>query len=135
MHTACASAFKVIDSSDARPLSFAQQRLWVLDQLEPDLAAYHIPAVVRLAGSLDAATLQAAFAQVMARHASLRTTFAVNPDGEPIQVVPESVSLDIPVTAVTEADVPELLKELVKRPFSLTSAAPHARRAAASQRH
>jgi amino acid adenylation domain-containing protein len=116
-----APRIQVIDSREARPLSFAQQRLWVLDQLEPDLAAYHIPAVVRLEGSLDAATLQAAFAQVMARHASLRTTFAVNPDGEPIQVVPESVSLDIPVTAVTEADVPELLKELVKRPFSLTS--------------
>ncbi len=116
-----APAIKVIDSADARPLSFAQQRLWVLDQLEPDLAAYHIPAVVRLEGNLEPTTLQAAFDEVMARHDSLRTTFAVNPDGEPIQVVHESVPLEIALTAVTEAEVPELLQELVKRPFALTT--------------
>src|SRR5690606_22644638 len=82
-----APAIKVVDGAAARPLSFAQQRLWVLNQLEPNLAAYHIPGVVRLQGVLDRETLQAAFHQLLARHEALRTTFAVNSAGTPIQEV------------------------------------------------
>ncbi|MAT97567.1 MAG: non-ribosomal peptide synthetase [Anaerolineaceae bacterium] len=115
-----APRIQVVDSADAMPLSFSQQRLWVLDQIEPNLTAYHIPAVIRLEGTLDTETLQAAFNELIARHDSLRTTFAVNPDGDPIQVVHDDVPLEIPVTAVSEADVPETLKEIVKRPFDLT---------------
>jgi acyl carrier protein len=116
-----APRIQVVDSTEAKPLSFSQQRLWVLDQLEPNLTAYHIPAVIRLEGTLDTATLQAAFNQLMDRHDSLRTTFAVNPEGDPVQVVHEAVPLAMPVTAVPEADVPELLKEIVNRPFDLTT--------------
>ena len=109
----------IVDSADAKPLSFAQQRLWVLEQLEPNLAAYHIPAVVRLEGELDTETLQTAFNQLLARHAALRTTFAINPEGEPIQQVHEDVVLAIPITPTKEDDVADQLKLIVKRPFSL----------------
>ncbi|MGG7637555.1 non-ribosomal peptide synthase/polyketide synthase, partial [Pseudomonas sp. ES1] len=56
-------------------LSYAQERQWFLWQLEPDSAAYHIPAVLRLRGALDEAALEQSFACLLARHASLRTTF------------------------------------------------------------
>src|SRR4029079_11595850 len=58
------------------PVSFAQQRLWVLGQLDPDNAAYNIPAAVRISGLLNAATLQMSLNEVGLRHASLRTKFA-----------------------------------------------------------
>src|SRR6185436_19644310 len=59
----------------ALPLSFAQQRLWFLDQLEPGSAAYHIPAALRMRGALDIAALERAIGAIVARHEVLRTRF------------------------------------------------------------
>ncbi|MFI1370365.1 non-ribosomal peptide synthetase, partial [Streptomyces griseochromogenes] len=69
------------------PLSFAQRRLWFLDQLEPGSAEYVIPLGLRIAGSLDLAALSTAFSALVARHEVLRTRFVVRGDGEPVQVV------------------------------------------------
>jgi amino acid adenylation domain-containing protein len=68
------------------PLSFAQQRLWFLEQLEPGGSFYHVSGAVRLRGSLDHAALDAALAEVVRRHEALRTGF-VSRGGEPVQVV------------------------------------------------
>jgi amino acid adenylation domain-containing protein/non-ribosomal peptide synthase protein (TIGR01720 family) len=77
------------------PLSFAQQRLWFLDQLEPGSAAYNIPLAVRLSGRLDIPALAHALSQVVQRHQVLRAVFPEE-KGEPVQVVTER-PLNLPV--------------------------------------
>ena len=62
------------------PLSFGQQRLWFLDQLRPQNAAYNLPVALRLSGSLKVDVAQRAFAEVVRRHEMLRTSF-VNREG------------------------------------------------------
>ncbi|MYM84903.1 amino acid adenylation domain-containing protein [Duganella sp. FT50W] len=75
------------DRTAPLPLSWAQQRLWFLDQLDHAAgAAYHIPAALRLRGRLDKAALQATLDRIVARHESLRTCFVAQ-DGEPVQVI------------------------------------------------
>ncbi|WP_408953367.1 amino acid adenylation domain-containing protein [Lysobacter sp. Hz 25] len=77
----------VADRNGPLPLSWAQQRLWFLDQLDPAAgAAYHMPAALRLSGSLDRDALKAALDRVVARHENLRTCFA-EVDGEPVQLI------------------------------------------------
>ncbi|HKN84660.1 MAG TPA: condensation domain-containing protein, partial [Pyrinomonadaceae bacterium] len=68
------------------PLSFAQERLWFLAQLEPANPSYNIPFALRLSGDLDVATLERSINTIVARHETLRTKF-VAVDGEPFQVV------------------------------------------------
>ncbi|MEU2674396.1 amino acid adenylation domain-containing protein [Streptomyces sp. NPDC007164] len=69
------------------PLSFAQQRLWFLDQLEPGRAEYAVPFALRVRGALDTEALDAALTRMLARHEILRTRFVADDDGEPAQVV------------------------------------------------
>ncbi|MFF2013913.1 amino acid adenylation domain-containing protein [Streptomyces sp. NPDC058195] len=69
------------------PLSFAQQRLWFLDQLEPGSAEYVVPFALRVSGALDTDALDAALTRMLARHEILRTRFVADDDGEPTQVV------------------------------------------------
>ncbi|HXQ69893.1 MAG TPA: amino acid adenylation domain-containing protein, partial [Pyrinomonadaceae bacterium] len=68
------------------PLSFAQQRLWIVDKLEPHSAAYNLPSALRLEGPLDVAALERSFEEIVRRHEVLRTTFAIV-DGEPTQII------------------------------------------------
>ena len=107
------------------PLSFAQERLWFLDQLDPGSAAYNIPVVLRLLGSLDVAVLQASLAEIVRRHEALRTTFPLL-EGRPEQVVtptPVLAFARIDLTAVPpESGAGELQRlALVEagRPFDL----------------
>src|SRR4051812_45761515 len=79
------------------PLSFAQQRLWFLDQLEPGGNEYLIRVALRLSGELDVAALEEALSGLVARHEVLRTRFAADETGEPYQVIdpPARVTVEV----------------------------------------
>ncbi|WP_433040538.1 non-ribosomal peptide synthetase/MFS transporter [Dactylosporangium sp. CS-033363] len=104
------------------PLSFAQERLWFMDQLVPDTAAYIVPIVVRLRGPVDPDRLQAALDAVAARHEALRTRFVTDPDGRPAAAVDEHVSVPLEIRAESDVDVVDaIVAEFGARPFDLTT--------------
>lgn len=76
------------------PLSFSQERLWILDQLEPGSAVYNVPLSMWLHGPLDAALLQRALGEIVSRHESLRTVF-VSDDNGPHQVVRTAAAVPV----------------------------------------
>ncbi len=76
------------------PLSFAQERLWFLEQLEPESSVYNICRASRLLGNVDISALQASLNEIISRHDTLRTTFRVV-DGRPVQVVEPSQNISI----------------------------------------
>ncbi len=107
------------------PVSFAQQRLWFLDQLEPDSPFYNIPESVRLQGRLDVSTLEKAFNEIIRRHEILRTTIDTV-DGRPVQRIHPEFTLELPVTDLThlsqeeqEELIPRLAAEEAQKPFKL----------------
>ena len=110
----------------ALPLSFAQQRLWFLDQLEPNSAFYNVPVVVRLSGQLNVEALQRTLNEVVRRHETLRTTFVLA-DGAPVQVIQEAAALELQVIdlsgeeeEVREAQARRLAEEETHQPFDLS---------------
>ncbi|HEX5882907.1 MAG TPA: amino acid adenylation domain-containing protein [Pyrinomonadaceae bacterium] len=105
------------------PLSFAQQRLWILDKLEPNSAVYNLPSALWLEGPLDVAALQASFEEIIRRHEVLRTTFILV-DGEPVQVMsppsPAVLSLiDLSQLTDRETEARRLAREEAQKPFDL----------------
>jgi len=112
----------------ALPLSFAQQRLWFLDQLEPGSAAYNISTAFRHNGALDLVALNRAINVVVSRHEILRTSFSTA-DREPVQVIDETLICDLPFVDVRDlpadnrqAEVRRLATENARRPFDLAKA-------------
>jgi len=87
-------------ASGPAPLSFAQQRLWVLDRLEPGSTAYNMPSLARLRGALNVEAVERALGEIVRRHDSLRTTFAEG-GGEPVQIVAPSGDFRLPFTDLT----------------------------------
>ena len=78
------------------PLSFAQERMWFLDQLEPGNSTYNMGFAYRLSGPLDVTALEKSFNKIVQRHEVLRTTFSVI-NGQPIQVIAPNLTLPLPV--------------------------------------
>ncbi|HWS53698.1 MAG TPA: amino acid adenylation domain-containing protein, partial [Pyrinomonadaceae bacterium] len=111
----------------AAPLSYAQQRLWFLDQLRPGDATYNIPAAVRLRRSLNVTAMEGAFSEIIRRHEILRTTFPAV-DGRPRQVVGPALPVSLPVTclmrlpaAEREGEARRLAAEEAACPFDLAT--------------
>jgi non-ribosomal peptide synthetase component F/NRPS condensation-like uncharacterized protein len=80
-----AAPIKRVPRSGSLPVSLAQQRLWFIEQLDPGNVAYNLLGAVRLKGKLDTAALEQAFTEIIRRHESLRTTFAIGDDGTALQ--------------------------------------------------
>ena len=113
------------DQTGPALLSFAQQRLWFFDQLEPNSPTFNLPAIIYLSGRLDKAALAESLAEVARRHESLRTTFKAI-DGQPVQVIAPAQSLsvtEVDLTGKAEAEremlVSRLADEEAERPFDL----------------
>ncbi|HYL99740.1 MAG TPA: amino acid adenylation domain-containing protein, partial [Blastocatellia bacterium] len=109
------------------PLSFAQQRLYFLDEFFPASSRYNIPAAVRRAGKLEVPALEDSLSEAARRHASLRTTFAMN-HGEPVQIVDQNRSTQLFLVDLrdlakrdAETEVVRLAQEEAARPFDIKS--------------
>jgi amino acid adenylation domain-containing protein len=101
-----------VPRDQALPLSFAQQRFWFLDQLEPGRATYNIPVAVRLTGQLNLDALRRTFNELVQRHEILRTNFGVV-GGQPVQIISRSLTLELPMIDLNE--LPEALRDAEAR--------------------
>ncbi|MES1243271.1 MAG: amino acid adenylation domain-containing protein [Acidobacteriota bacterium] len=107
------------------PLSFAQQRLWFLHQLDPQSPAYHVPGILRLEGRLDVSALEGALRAIARRHESLRTTVSLAGE-QPAQRISLEEEVQLPVVDLSKlscearrAEAERLGREEARRPFDL----------------
>jgi amino acid adenylation domain-containing protein len=107
------------------PLSFAQQRLWFLAEMEGPSTTYNISLALRLSGDLDTPALAAALRDVTGRHEVLRTVFPAV-DGRPCQHILASAEAgwELPVTEVNEQDLPRAVADVVGHRFDLAADVP-----------
>jgi amino acid adenylation domain-containing protein len=112
------------------PLSYAQRRLWFLEQVDPGNAVYNVPAAVRLSGQLDLEALERTLTEIVCRHESLRTTFKLV-GGEPVQCIDAPNPVSISVTDLShlseleaEREVIRLAKAEASRGFTLEQSPP-----------
>ncbi|MGH3904403.1 MAG: amino acid adenylation domain-containing protein, partial [Pseudonocardiaceae bacterium] len=119
------AAIPLLPRDRALPLSFAQQRLWFLDEFAPGSTEYISPTAMRLRGELDVDALSSALTTLVARHESLRTTID-SVDGRGVQLVHSSYDVDIPVLDLSgsaeperDAELARFLEREVSTPFDL----------------
>ncbi|ELR97624.1 non-ribosomal peptide synthetase [Gloeocapsa sp. PCC 73106] len=106
--------------SDHFSLSFAQQRLWFIQQLEPDNYSYNVPSAFRLRGELNIQVLERTLNEIVKRHETLRTTFAIDTAKQPVQIITPYESFSLPMLEVVETDIQSLVEREFQRPFDLT---------------
>ncbi len=115
-------------SSNAFPLSFAQKRLWFLDQFDPESIEFNIPSAIELRGILNHSALQSALNEIEERHEILRTKISTNNDN-PVQVIHKPIGINVELKELDDklseeekdAKVKELIQQKCSRKFSLTS--------------
>ena len=117
----------LISRDGALSVSFSQERLWFLSQLEPGNTAYHISGGVRLEGQLRVDILEQSLSEIVRRHEALRTTFE-EIEGRPVQVISAEARFELPVVdlqelpeAEREARSRQIIAEEAHRPFDLSA--------------
>ena len=120
---------RVSEATRTAPLSFAQQRLWFLDQYEPDNILYNIAHAIRLQGALDVTALEQSLNEILWRHEALRTTFSIV-DDRPVQVIHKVWDFSLTVIELresssekTEATAARFAAEEAEKPFNLAKGA------------
>lgn len=115
-----------VDRDGPLPLSFGQQRMWILDQIEPGTSTYNVPTALDLEGPLSVEALEHAIGEMHRRHEVLRTTYGKTSVGDPTQRIAAPASWSLPIVEVpaeASGDVPVLLdvlaREEARRPFDL----------------
>ncbi|MEO0869997.1 MAG: condensation domain-containing protein, partial [Cyanobacteria bacterium J06642_11] len=107
------------------PLSFAQQRLWFVQQLDPENTAYNVASVFKLRGPLDFPALEKSLNTLVERHETLRTRFVSNGENQPEQVIDSPSFQPLQVIDLTASEHPEnaaheKIEEITQTPFDLT---------------
>ena len=109
-----------LNRQDDIPLSWAQERLWFVNQLEGESGAYTIDLTMRLLGNLNVKALEKAFQAIIQRHEPLRTQFKLK-DNKPIQAIAPSINFTLPIVQSQPLQVEQLLTEAASEPFDLAN--------------
>ena len=114
-------------SGAVAPLSFSQQRLWLIHQLDPQSHLYNVPRAVRMKGCIQPALLQTSLNEIVRRHEVLRTTFVAQVE-QPVQKVAEQLHVALPITDLSaletskqESEIRRLGLEEYRKPFDLAA--------------
>jgi len=123
--TSAGAAHNISEEVFVFPASFAQQRLWFLDQLFPGTSLYNVPTAIRLTGVLDLAALAESFNEIVRRHEVLRTTFGMV-EGQPVQLIAPHLRVSLPLIDLQQLPVSEreaaaqkLIVQEMQQPFKL----------------
>ncbi|MFH5244706.1 non-ribosomal peptide synthase/polyketide synthase [Antrihabitans spumae] len=117
-------ALQTRERTAAGPLSWAQQRMWFVNQFDTASSAYNIPLAIRITGALDVEALRAAMSDVVGRHEALRTIYPSGADGPVAQVLDASVELVVETRSVAENDVVAEVTRFVAAGFDVTTQLP-----------
>ncbi|HZM98011.1 MAG TPA: condensation domain-containing protein, partial [Pyrinomonadaceae bacterium] len=119
------SSITRVERNGELPLSFAQEQLWLIHQVNPDSAAYNLPSAVRLKGALDVEALEKSIGEVIRRHEILRTRFS-EVDGRATQIIDTPAPIKLTVVELSELDADQreteasrIVTEDARRPFDL----------------
>ncbi|MEG4207119.1 amino acid adenylation domain-containing protein [Microcoleus sp. Pol7_A1] len=99
------------DRTDPAPLSFAQQRLWLLQQIDRTNSSYNEHGAIQLKGSLNIPALERSLNEIIERHESLRTTFTMM-EGQPVQIISPSLTIKLPIINLSDLSIAEQTKQI-----------------------
>ena len=112
---------KLKDSASGYPLSWFQERLWILNQKNPDDVSYNVPVLFRVEGALDTGALQKSLTEIVRRHEALRTRFEMRPGGETAQFITPATEFELPVIPVEESEIRAHTDSIVLHRFNLST--------------
>ncbi len=116
------NCIREVATGEKTPLSYSQQRLWVVDQLGESSSQYNMPAAIRIAGQVDVLALENAFSRIITRHEILRTTYSQE-NGQPVQEVLEDWDFSLEKIALNDGNgtsTEDLVKQEALKPFDLS---------------
>jgi hypothetical protein len=101
------------------PLSWFQERMWLLNRKTPQDLSYDIPVVFLLEGEISIDSLNRSITEILDRHETLRTRFTLNKRGEAVQVITSKEPFSLQITDVQEGDIPHYIEKNMRHVFDL----------------